>query len=922
MSSRYITTILFFCFAFYYQAQELRSYQEKGLFGFKRGSEVVIQPTFSYASEFYDGFALVKVNANWGFIRPDGSWLVKPEFDNAQPFREGFALVLKGGKYGLIDRTGKQVVPIAFNRILKDWDGFQLIGEKQGYYNPKWDTYIPSKYDKIDHARYFSIARNGNNYDIFHDGKQLATTTYLPQLTYYNHPYLDLKKSADGDLYGVIDTAGTWIVPQVYSGFKVLNVLEYHIEPNDPGYFYVYELDSTKYVWEDEYQEFISSGPVQRRVLNARLEPLHKGFVQQIELQEGQLQLIVNDQLGILQSDGQLKFSRYNHFKPFAGKILARGKAGVDVLLEKDSVVLAHFGSYAIPDERIYDIDPDTGEERVYNIELPYPLILVSEHIDISSPDAQVALFDLQQMQFVTSYSKDAVALDELVGDAWFTALILRSGENKYNYWVPGTKRVSTFPFTYLKYVGGQFFMASEGEGTFLFSWITGKRFPLDGDAVAVWSTSLTTEVFVSDELGEGSWVFDKPYDVPFARLDYGTGKFGVIDPQERFYFGPFDSVVQQHDPNLPHNNYVLQVYDQGLCGMINLLTGEYISPQFNGSLILKFDANVANFYSPENPTHPEKYVSSKGKLLDGLPEDVELFKQNGRIGARVYAPFIDSMIEWVPPVYGTLAYSEYTMSFQAQDKRSKKWGLIDMAGDTLVPLIYDRLSYREMNLGMGDYLALELHSKKRIGLYHPVRKTTIPAVFERFFELELTDYNHNLLLAIAEGKCGLYRCADFSEILPAIYEGIWVNDRFESERIEVRVVKNGKTAIVWLDDASQLNQLSHMLENAVWYDLVVGNEGFLKTETGWIQVLLLTNESRSIENLTDVFVPEVELTLQVHDQKLGMKNKKGKWILPNIHTSFFTLDGSLVGFEKGILTHYMCSPDEKSCIKYTMYEW
>ena len=141
------------CLLFFAQAraQELRSFQEGGRYGFKKGTEVIIPALYSYASEFSDGAALVKENASWGFLKENGEWLVKPSFDNAQPFHDGFALVLKGGKYGLIDRFGKLVVPMAFNKIVKDWDGFQLFGEKRHI------EYID------DRCRY--VLTNGKGYD-------------------------------------------------------------------------------------------------------------------------------------------------------------------------------------------------------------------------------------------------------------------------------------------------------------------------------------------------------------------------------------------------------------------------------------------------------------------------------------------------------------------------------------------------------------------------------------------------------------------------------------------------------------------------------------------------------------------------------------------------------------------------------------
>jgi hypothetical protein len=909
--------------AFLIHAQEIRSFQENGLFGFKKDQRTIIAPQFTYASEFYEGSAVVQHKGKWGFILGNGAWLVEPEFDNAQPFYNGFALVYKGGKYGLIDLNGKQVVPIAFNKIVKEWDGFLLIGDKQGYFNPNWDTFIPAEYDKIDHARYFSVAKKGKEYVVYHDGKMLAKTEYLPQLTMYNHAYLDMRILDGIYYYGIMDTTGAMIVPQVYTGFQVLNVLEYHVEENDPGYFYVYELDSTSIVFDDVTMEYYPVSPLQKRVLNAQLQPIHPGLCRDVAVQEGVLQLIVNDQLATLQSNGKLKYSKYRSFQGFAGRIFATGKEGVDVLSEKDSTVLAHFGSYYIPTERAYQFDPETGEETMITADLPYPLIEVSESLDLLADGVSFAFYDPLTLSFITAYSQTQVKFEEMVGDHTFTGLILRSGENNFNYWIPGMKPIESFPFTYLKYVGGQFFMASEGEGTFLFSWLTGKRFPLDGDAVGVWSTSLSTEYFVPDEAsGEGYWMHSNPYDVPFVRLDYGNGKYGVIDLQERFYFGPFDSIVQIHDVNEPHNNYLLQVYDGELCGMINLLTGEFISPRFQGPLNMKYDMNAWNFYALEDEIHPRKYISSKGMSLDGLPEEPIFYKEKGKMGGRIYAPHKDTIVDWIPPVYKTLNYTEFFMNFQAQDTRTKKWGMLDLAGDTLVPFMYDHFGYREMSIGMGDFMALELYSKKKLGLYHPVRKKIIPAIYDKIYSRDLADINNSYLIAIKDGKNALYASNDFTEILPCEYDGIWIAEFPEREKVEVRLIKNGKTAIFLLNYSEQIRHLSLFVKYAQWYDLVIDNQAYSKISEGWIKKDLSTGASVIISELKEVVFEELETTFEVFEGKIGMRNEKGKWIQPYTITSMIQDYGQLVVFENGVPHYLECYPNEKECHKYNVYEW
>ena len=53
--------------------------------------------------------APVKAGATWGFIKPDGTYVLKPAFDAAKPFRDGLAQVEIEKRMAYIDHTGKIV---------------------------------------------------------------------------------------------------------------------------------------------------------------------------------------------------------------------------------------------------------------------------------------------------------------------------------------------------------------------------------------------------------------------------------------------------------------------------------------------------------------------------------------------------------------------------------------------------------------------------------------------------------------------------------------------------------------------------------------------------------------------------------------------------------------------------------------------
>ena len=67
---------------------------------------MVIAPQFSYAADFSEGLAVVQQNGRYGYINPQGEWIVEPQYANAGRFSEGHARVQIGPRWGFIDAEG------------------------------------------------------------------------------------------------------------------------------------------------------------------------------------------------------------------------------------------------------------------------------------------------------------------------------------------------------------------------------------------------------------------------------------------------------------------------------------------------------------------------------------------------------------------------------------------------------------------------------------------------------------------------------------------------------------------------------------------------------------------------------------------------------------------------------------------------
>lgn len=111
-------------------------------------------------------------DGKWGYINPQGAWVIQPSFDYAEPFEEGLAIAGMGvqkirtaalggsteylgfrGKLGLIDNKGAWVLPCEYIEINQLKDGMRLLGMgeiNEAYYD--FDTYLKRYVDSYGYA--------------------------------------------------------------------------------------------------------------------------------------------------------------------------------------------------------------------------------------------------------------------------------------------------------------------------------------------------------------------------------------------------------------------------------------------------------------------------------------------------------------------------------------------------------------------------------------------------------------------------------------------------------------------------------------------------------------------------------------------------------------------------------------------------
>lgn len=898
--SKKLLFFFFLFFSFLSFGQEMVTYHENGKYGYKRNQQIVIPARFDYAVDFWNGHALVKQGNNWGYIRPNGSWLFEPQFANGESFRSGVAIVInEKGQQGLIDTTGKIVVPLAYTKIVRDYNEFVLIsGTKKGLYQLGWNAYIDAKYEDIRVSLAFVLAKTGSDFTIYHKGKELATTIVKPKLINYNHDFIDI---LIGGKVGLMDTLGKLIVPAEYESFDLLSTNEYHIQPNDEGYYYLYvfskwDMEFNADIGEDlptnkRFDVFLPNG---KRLSNESFSALeHKGDV---------VEMVQNGKIGFFKNNGTIRFTDYNQFVEYGEQLLGfKLDETVDILSREDSTVLRSFVRAEIPKVTVYTIDEISGEEITYEVPAIRNELIVYDRKTIDNEPSLSALFDLYTMCFITTFDANKKEVGSVFGDGVFSPVIVQIDEEHTNFWIVGTKPVSTYPYTQIFAHGKQYLELVSPTEHVLYSMKTGKKFPISDDQTVMQSKLKSSEILYQDpETDENYWLPFYYYNTPFILIEQENGKLNVLDYEERLYSGGYDSLIQQND-GVSENFPILTTYKNGKYGAINLLTGIEMEPQFDQAIQLRFDDNVLDYCCFN--LNENYYVGPKGKKMYSDSYDYHPFKLGNKVGLKGLSDFENGK-EYVqiPVLFKRLAYTEFAGIFVATNTQ-KKCGLINVMGDTLLPFEYDAINYREVDMA-NEYNGFELRKGKKIGLFCISNRKLIPAEYDAIIEKSNDFGGNDCFIVVSDEKYGVYT-KDLDLELPCEYDFIKYQNRDGIP--EFTLLKNGKISIIHLYNTDDLILLDEYIENSPWYDLVFNMQCYVKEGNALKGIDFQTKKQLPDLQLNQI-IPYEDWEGQVVLQEglLGFKNESGKWILePYTNWVEFIDYATIQEWQNNTLTHY-----------------
>lgn len=126
--------------------------------------------TIQDIGNFFEGFAYYKtVENNYGFINKEAKSTIPPNYNLASDFKEGFSIVKKNDSFGAINHLGEIIIPIQYDGISLCNNGWFRVKKGTGYLG-KWGI-IDTKGKIILEFNYQEINIDNKGANVMKDGK-------------------------------------------------------------------------------------------------------------------------------------------------------------------------------------------------------------------------------------------------------------------------------------------------------------------------------------------------------------------------------------------------------------------------------------------------------------------------------------------------------------------------------------------------------------------------------------------------------------------------------------------------------------------------------------------------------------------------------------------------------------------------------
>ncbi|MGL4738059.1 MAG: WG repeat-containing protein [Cellulosilyticaceae bacterium] len=82
--------------------------------------------------QLFPALTYTKAGNFYGYINPQGKWVIPPTYESAMAFDEGFGIVQKDDLFGAVNGNGKIVIPLKYQSLGQPKDGLVIFTDKEG----------------------------------------------------------------------------------------------------------------------------------------------------------------------------------------------------------------------------------------------------------------------------------------------------------------------------------------------------------------------------------------------------------------------------------------------------------------------------------------------------------------------------------------------------------------------------------------------------------------------------------------------------------------------------------------------------------------------------------------------------------------------------------------------------------------------
>lgn len=192
--------------------------------------KLVIAPQFDAVNDFSEGVAAVQVNEKWGVIDRQGKWIVQPTLLALEPFSHGLASAHLDGKDGYIDRAGKWVLAPQFDSagpfsattaVVRDAAYNYAMIDRSGRVIKRFSRDVRID-DDVSRTGLFRATVSPPTMLVNVDGRRLPFPEHADN--YQDGLFIASAKvkrgDSEDDIYGLMDTAGKWVLPAQFRSLK------------------------------------------------------------------------------------------------------------------------------------------------------------------------------------------------------------------------------------------------------------------------------------------------------------------------------------------------------------------------------------------------------------------------------------------------------------------------------------------------------------------------------------------------------------------------------------------------------------------------------------------------------------------------------------------------------------------------------